>query len=692
MNRREFVKNASLAGAAAALPSAGAAGSISRSMTETEIKSLVSSMTLYEKVKMMTSSRRNAFYRNPITKELATVDTLGCRRLGIPGIRFIDGSRGIRLTGSTCFPVAMARGATWDPALEERVGAAIGYEGRVQGANFFGGVCINVLRHPSWGRSQETFGEDTYHIGEMGSATVRGVQNHMMACTKHFTANSMEKNRHFVDVRMDERTLREVYLPHFKACVEAGTASIMAAYNKFRGEKCCHNEPLLRGILKGEWEYPYFVVSDWGGIKATAAAANAGCDVELNLRIFYGDALWRAVRKGEAPVEYIDDSVTRLIRTLAQYIHLEGSPGYDPARVGGGEHAALARECAKKSMVLLKNEKGALPFRREEVKKLAVIGELAAVENLGQKGSSDFVPAYVVTPLAGIEAAAGSVQVAYHDGRDLAAARALAQKSDAAVVLAGLDHEDEDEGHDRLRLTLRDEHERLIRQIASASPRCVVVLQAGGAVIMEAWKNDVDAILLSWYAGMEGGNALAEILFGDANPGGKLPLTFPKSKDQLVDFDNESMVADYGYFHGFRWFDKQGYEPAFAFGHGLSYTTYRYENLRLEKQSMGEDEKVVVSVDVTNTGERAGDETVQLYVGYEGSAVERSVKDLKAFKKTTLGPGETKTVSMEIAARDLAYYDVESGGWKVEPIEYVVKVGPSSQGDGLLRSALKVRA
>jgi beta-glucosidase len=656
---------------------------------EARVRKLVSQMSLDEKIAMM-AGIPTIFSKVNEDNPFRTNNTPGCSRLGIPGIRFVDGSRGIRFTGATCFPAAMARGATWDPELEQRVGNVIGYEGRAGGANFFGGVCINLLRHPSWGRSQETFGEDPYHLGRMGSSVVTGVQNHMMACTKHFAGNSIDKSRHYVDVRMDERTLREIYLPHFKACVDAGTASIMNAYNSLNGEPCAQNTHLLREILKGEWKFPGFVLSDFGSIKETVASANAGCDVEMDRRIFYDWKLRLAVEAGLAPVKNIDEAVARQLRQQLRFIHLEGGPGYDVKKLGGATHAAIARESAQKAIVLLKNEKQALPLDRDSVKTLAVIGELADRVNLGATSSTAFTPSYVITPLAGIKRAAGKTEILHEDGLNLEAAKKAAARADAAVVIVGLTARDENEGFDRLRLTLSDSHEALIQAVADANPRCIVVVVAGGAVIMERWKNQVPAIVMAWYSGMEGGNALAEVLFGEVNPSGKLPIIFPKAANQLVPFDNQAAVVSYGYYHGYRWFDKKNLEPAFPFGFGLSYASFKYDKLKLSENKIGRDDRLTATVELTNLGNRAGEEIVQLYVGYKGSKVDRPVKDLKAFSRVALKPGETRTVSLELKAESLAFYNVARKDLEVEPIEYVVSVGPSSKKESLLSDSFTI--
>ncbi len=692
MDRRNFLKTVGAGAAVAAAPARMWAGTkpLGQDAIEERVKELLGKMSLSEKIAQMSGNViANTLHFAQGYGKRHTVDTPANQRLGIPGIRFIDGPRGINLEGSTCFPVAMARGASWDPELMRRVGEAMGYEARAQGANYFGGVCINVLRHPSWGRSQETFGEDPHHLGVLGAAEVKGLQEHVMACVKHFTANSIERSRHYVDVEMDERTLREVYLPHYKTCAQAGAASFMSAYNQLNGELCGQNHHLLTDILKKEWGFPGFVVSDFTlGVKATVPAARAGLDIEMPSTMYYGPRLHAAVRAGKVPLAAIDEAVTRILSEKLRFIHLEDA-AYDRKKIAGPDHVALAREAAEKSIVLLKNDNNALPFD-EEVQTIAVLGELADAENIGDHGSSVVRPPYVITALAGIRQRAGKVRVLYEDGKDLAAAQKAAGDADAAIVVVGCDYRDEGEGHDRVSLRLSDQHAELVLAAARVSSRVVVVLEGGGAVTMEGWGEKVPAIVMAWYPGMEGGNAIAGVLFGDVNPSAKLPLAWPKSADQLFEFDNKAKAVRYDRYHGYRWFDQQGLEPAFHFGHGLSYTQYQYANLRLDRKAIGPDGTVTARVDVTNTGGRAGEEIVQLYVRAQGSKVDRPVKELKGFARIKLAAGETKTMSLPVKAADLAYYNPDAGAWQVEATSYEVMAGPSSRHDDLIGASFKV--
>jgi beta-glucosidase len=686
-------------------------GPLSEAQIEEKAKDLLAQMTLREKVKQMSGDwsmmiEGIGMVRVYNPRPIPAGENL---RLGIPGVRFSDGPRGVVMYHSTCFPVSMARGAAWDVDLEERIGDAIGVEARSQGANFFGGVCINLLRHPAWGRAQETYGEDPYHLGEMGAALVRGVQRHIMACAKHYALNSMENARFKVDVQVDERALHEVYLPHFKRCVDEGVASIMSAYNKVNGEWCGHNTHLLRDILKGEWGFQGLVLSDFvWGVRGGKAAALGGLDIEMPFTKHYGKKLVKLVERGEVPGAVVDEAVLRILRQKIRFAQV-GEPGrYGPHTVVCDAHRALAREAAQKGMVLLKNEPAGdggqplLPIDRERVHRIALIGHLAAVPNTGDKGSSQVRPPYVVTPLEGLRAAAGAkVEIIFNDGRSPAAAAETARQADLAIAVVGYTHRDEGEyitgfgptkGGDRKSLTLPAQDEALIGAVVAAQARTVVVMMGGSAIITDAWRGQVLALLMAWYPGMEGGHALADLLFGAINPSGKLSCTFPTSEAQLPFFDRDADRIEYGSYHGYRLLDRQGEEPAFPFGFGLSYTSFAYRNLELEQDAnaVGPDGRVRIGVEITNTGPVAGGEVAQLYVGYADSRLERPVKELKGFARVQLEPGETRRVAFELPVRSLATYDPERRGWAVEPMAYQVYVGPSSADQDLLRATLRV--
>jgi beta-glucosidase len=655
---------------------------------ERRIAALISGMSLDEKIREMAGTThllKQAMMLIRYNKYHFLAG--GNKRLGIPPLRFTDGPRGVVFGNSTCFPVSMARGATWDRRLEERIGGAIGVEARAQGADFFGGVCINLPRHPGWGRAQETFGEDPYLLGEMGAALLRGAQRHVMACAKHYACN------------VDERTLREIYLPHFKRCVDEGVAAIMSAYNKVNGWYCAQNRHLLRDILKGEWGFDGLVMSDFvWGTRSTTDAALGGLDIEMPMRRYFGRRLKKAVTNGKVPEAVVDEAVTRILRTKARFGVTDPGASYTRDRVACADHVALAFESASKCIVLLKNEAGILPLQDDGLRRIAVIGKLADMENIGDYGSSRVRPPYVITPLQGIRTRAGSIAVAYESGEDLTLAAKAAREADVAVVVVGFTGRDEGEsipyvklGGDREDLSLRAKDIALIAAVAGATDKCVVVLEGGSAVLTAGWRDKVPAILMAWYPGMEGGNALAAILFGDENPSGKLPVTFPESNDQLPHFDKKAKSIEYGYYHGYRLFDKEGMEPAFSFGFGLHYAEYAYSDLRLSAQELDANGTLTVEADITNAGEMGGCDVVQLYVSCPASGVDRPVKELKGFTRVHTEPGETKTVTFEVEARDLAYYDTAAGDWKVEEGEYTVFIGSSSRAEDLhLRAAFTI--
>jgi beta-glucosidase len=674
--------------AACALAAAGAAadGAIEAEYPDTafcgdtgdavdaRIDALLGQMTLADKLAQMHGSGFSAGWR-----------TAGVPALGISGFGMLDGPRGVSAGAgnATAFPVGMARGATWDPALEERVGDAIGEEVRAKTSSVLLAPTINILRHPRWGRAQETYGEDTFHLGRMATGFVRGAQRHVIANPKHFAANSIEDTRFAVDVSIDERSLREVYLRHFAEVVQRGrAASVMSAYNQVNGHFCAENAHLLHDVLKGDWGFQGFVESDWIlGTRSTVPSIMAGLDIEMPLGVFYGQPLTDAVTGGQVPVALIDDAVRRILRAQLCFRLDTAPPVADPTRIESPAHVALAREVARESIVLLKNAGGALPVDRAQVGSVVVVGSLAAVANLGDTGSSNVAPTTAVSPLDGITAGAGAVPVTHVAGPVFSPAdQAAIAAAGAAVVVVGLTAADEGESivgaGDRVGLDLPGGQDQLVADVAALNPRTIVVLEGSGPVTMP-WLGDVAAVLMAWYPGQQGGTAIADVLFGDVSPSGHLPLTFPVAEADLPPFDNVSTAVTYGAYHGYRWLDRNGVAALFPFGFGLSYTTFEYADLRIAPTTLSPWGRLHVTVDVTNTGGVAGDEVVQLYVSYPGSAVDHAVRDLAAFARVHLEPGQTRTVPLEVRAADLAYWDVGAAAWTVEPITYDVHVGPS---------------
>jgi beta-glucosidase len=648
---------------------------------EARIDDLLARMTLQEKIEQMHGV-------NGANQMNATPDNA---RLGIPGFHMIDGPRGVSAGAgvATSFPVSSARGATFDPDLEAQVGEAIGAEARAKGYDVLLAPTMNLLRHPRWGRAQETYGEDPAHVGAMAAGFIRGAQRHVTADAKHIALNSIENTRMRVDVTVDERTLREVYLPHFKRAVDAGVGSVMCAYNQVNGIYSCENSHLLHDILNGEWGFDGFVVSDWVfATHDTVASALAGLDIEMPFARFYGQPLLAAVNGGSVPIEVIDGAVRRILRAKFRSGLFDEPPRLDAATVvESAAHTALARAVERKAIVLLKNEGAVLPLARASTHRVAVVGALADTINLGDHGSSDTQSSYAITPLAGIRNHAGRVEVV-NLSHDTLSADDLQQvaAADAAIVVVGLTFADEGEGQqlanwvgDRTTLDLAADQQQLILDVARYNPRTIVVLEGGSAILVEGFADHVAAILMAWYPGMEGGNALAEVLFGDVNPSGKLDVTVPRSAEQLPPFVNDQSQVEYGYYHGYRYVDKNDLDPRYPFGFGLSYTAFEFRHLRLAARTIAPNGHVRATVDVENTGRVAGEEVVQLYVGYEGSQVDRPVRELKAFQRVALAAGQTKTVPLEFPATDLAFFDVAANEFVVEPIDYLVECGASSR-------------
>ncbi|MEJ2279138.1 MAG: glycoside hydrolase family 3 C-terminal domain-containing protein [Candidatus Lokiarchaeota archaeon] len=634
---------------------------------KTKAEELLNKMTLEEKVNQMAGDKptfpeiiKMLFHYNKYPYPAGEN-----QRLGIPPIKFTDGPSGVVVGNSTCFPVPMARGASWNIELEEKIGNAIGIEARAQNANFFGGVCINLLRHPAWGRAQETYGEDPYLLGMMGSALVRGTQNHVMACAKHYACNSMENARFKVNVKVDERTLREVYLPHFKICVEQGVASVMNAYNKVNGQYCGHNPHLLRDILKEDWKFQGFVITDFiWGIRDGLKAIQAGVDIEMPFKSkIKPKKVLKWVNQNLVSEALIDDAVLRILKQKIRFAKSERPELYNMNNVVSDEHRHLALQSAEESIVILKN-KEILPIDKEKIKKVMVIGELADTPNIGDKGSSRVYPPYIITPLQGIKAKLeNDMTIIYDDGSNIEYLKEDIQKADYILIVVGYTHKDEGEyvyskGGDRDILALKKKDEDLIIKLSELNSKCIVILEGGSAIITENWRKKVSGIIMAWYPGMEGGNAIAGILFGDLNPSGKLPITFPKSEEHA----------------------------AFPFGFGLSYTRYSYSNLHLNKEDINVGDILMIQIDVKNIGNRSGKEIVQLYIGYEDPSKERPFKELRDFQKVEINPEETKTVTFKLNSKNLAYYDTQREDWVVEKIKYKVLVGPSSKNEELLSS------
>ena len=680
-----------------------------RAVSDEEIDKMardaVGKMKLEEKVAMMTPVLKSMLKfalemaGNSMKYNHDSYQAGGNERLNIPTMRFFDGPRGLVSGEATCFPVSIARAASFDRELEYRIGDVIGKEVRAAQGNYFGGVCINLLRHPAGGRAQEGYGEDSYLTGQMGVSLMKGVQsNNVMACIKHYAVNNQENTRFDVNVEADERVLREVYLPHFMECVDNGAASVMGSYNKFRGDQVCASSYLLTKVLKEDWNFRGFVISDFiFAVKDTELSARAGLDIEMPTTIFYGNKLLKAVKDGRVPENHIDESAFRIARTVLKYeMAPDPLPDYPESLIGSGEHIALALEAAERSIVLMQNNNKVLPFDRKETKRVLVAGKLAVSQNIGDHGSSRVRPAYIVTPLDGLKKLYGSEVEFIHDsGENTDSLKEKIRKADAVVYVVGYNHDDEGEyatkskyttGGDRKSLRLHESESRMIRETAMLSKNSVVVLIGGSAIIVEEWKDKVNGIIHAFYPGMEGGTAIAKVLFGDVNPGGKLPFTVASDESHYPGFDINATEVTYDRYHGYIKLDHDGNKASFPFGFGLSYTEFSHDSLSVECGPDG----VVASLIVTNTGERKGDQVIQLYIGFDGSKVEMEHKLLKGFERVSLNPGETRKVSISCPFERLRYYDPVSGSWILEKMEYQLYLGPDSDEGDLLKSTFTI--
>jgi beta-glucosidase len=619
-------------------------------------------------------------------------------RVGLPGTHFVDGPRGCVAGAGTAFPVSMARGATWDVDLEEQVGDVIGREIRALGGNFFGGVCINLPRHPAWGRAQETYGDDPHHLGEFGAALTRGTQRWVMACAKHYALNSMENARFIVDVTADEATLHDVYLPHFKRVVDEGVAAIMGAYNSVNGEWCGQNPYLLTTVLRDLWGWDGITVTDFiYGLRDAALSLNAGMDLEEPFRQQRAERLCGQLEAGETSWEMVERAGIRLI--AAQLRSYAGRAEADPPAdvVANTEARALARTVAARAMVLLKNDpfdgRPVLPLDPTSLRSIALVGRLATAANLGDHGSSDVRPPSSASPYDGLRAAFPEAEIRLAASDDGEEARRAAAEADVAIVVVGYtaadegeyigadsemtpelfslfppipqsaaallgeafapEHEDHGTGGDRVSLALRTVDEDLIRAVAEVNPRAVVAIVAAGAVMTESWRAAVPAVVMMWYAGMEGGHALADVLRGAQNPSGRLPFSIPASEAHLPSFDREATAITYDHFHGQRLLDHLGVRAAFPHGYGLSYTTYEVRSAESRRTEVG---RYAVAVGVANTGSRDGTHVVQIY-GRSSSGPYAGELALVGFAPVSVAAGTTATVEVEVSLLPLAVWD-----------------------------------
>lgn len=824
---------------------------------EQRINDLLQKLTLKEKIDII--------HGDPTPG--VEMDTKPITRLGIPKISTSDGPHGVRWGNSTAFPPGVSLAATWNEDLINRMGVALAEETLSKGRNTILGPCVNIHRTPLGGRNFESMSEDPFLAGRIATGYINGVQSrNAMATIKHFAVNNQETDRMTVSAEISERALREIYLPQFETAVrEAKPWSIMCSYNRINGIYACENEHLLTDILKKEWGYQGFVMSDWGAVHSTIPTALNGMDLEMPSGAFTGDELLQAVKDGKVSENVIDEKVRRILRAMISTGLYDHKIDVDSDWLDTPAHRAVALDIARESVTLLKNEKGALPLDRRKIKTLAVIGPNARDARMGGGGSSSVTPFYSVSPLEGVLKQAGPVQVRYMQGCDIqlpidiqpipseyltpfggatgerglladyfkgrnasgkpalsrvekqtafnwnysdpapgisqgdftirmkgkltppmtgqyqfaatgngftrffingklkinywpnegaqtktttvqltagepvdirfeytagggvattllgwappgfdniAAAAKLAASSDAAVIFAGIDNRFEGEGRDRNNLDLPGLQDKLIQAVAAANPNTTVVLINGTPLIMEKWRNKVPAIIEAWYSGEEGGRAIAEILFGDTNPSGKLPVTLPtsyQSNPSANNYPGEKGKVNYAedIFVGYRHYDKDNIAPAYPFGHGLSYTQFTYSGIKItpqtasaaalagnaydaEKASLGDgavvdgrfatkDNLIRVTLTLKNTGSRPGKEVVQLYVGAKNPAVPRPVRELKGIRKISLDPGQSKQVAFTLDKRSFAYYSESKKAWTADPGQYEIQIGSSSR-------------
>ncbi len=658
-------------------------------LTETEIaariEAILAAATLAEKVGMMSGK---GFFKalkadGGVWGARPYRAGGGIERLGVPAFYFTDGPRGVARGQSTCFPCTMARGASFDVDLERRIGEAMAIEIRAQGCNLSGAVCINLLRHPGWGRAQETYGEDPHHLGAMGAALGSGLQAHNVCATvKHFALNSMENSRFQVDVTIDERALHEIYLPHFKAVVDAGVMSVMSAYNKVNGEYCGQNRALLTDILRGEWGFAGFVHSDWVmGVYQVYGAA-AGLDIENPEPRVFGDRLIATVEAGQVEPQVIDTACRRILSVLYRFAGAEDPlPAYPETLAASPAHVALAEEAAEKSAVLLAND-GVLPLS-PDIARLAVLGRLARLENSGDNGSSKVRPPTYVTPLAGLTALLGEDRIAIGDEGDLVAAATAAASADAVIVVAGTTAREEGEfisgdltlgqdgeagtrsaiGGDRRDLGVPAAQLALIDTAIASGKPVIVVIIAGSAVLVEPFQSRVAAILQTFYNGMAGGTALARLVFGAVSPSGRLPFSVARDPGDYPAFDPAATAVTYDYWHGYARLARDGVSARYPFGHGLSYA--RFATRALTGRRAGD--RLEFSLAVTNQGAIAADHVVLLWAEPPGTVEPSWPRRLVGFTRLSLAPGETRIARLTVAMDALRWRDPASHAWRLEP-------------------------
>ena len=689
---------------------------------EKRIEKLIKKMTLEEKVGLLHGNSK--FY------------VAGVERLGIPEWSLSDGPHGVRAEinrhdwayagwtndSASYFPTGTAFAAAWNPELAYRRGEVLGEEARWRKKDVLLGPGVNIIRSPLCGRNFEYMSEDPYMNSVLAVAYIKGLQSRDVACSvKHFAVNNQETTRTTVDVECSERALREIYLPAFKAAVqEGGALTVMAAYNKFRGEFCAENNYLVRKILRNEWGFDGVYVTDWGAAHSTVPSMEAGLDLEMGTLIdkyedwYYANPLIEAVKSGKIPMSLVDEKVGDVLRVMIKTNVLDPKKRFGPGSMNTKEHQQATYDAAAEAIVLLKNQNNLLPLDFSSIKSLAVIGDNATRKHSNGGLSSEIKAVYEVTPLEVLRAKWGDkVDIRFAQGYEklstfvegsnngqssgtfssktqesdalLKEAVEVARTSDVALLVCGLNHDYDTESFDRLNMDIPYGQVELIQEVVKANPRTIVVMIAGSPLNMAAVDICSPAIVWAWFNGMEGGNALVDVLSGKVNPSGKMPFTTPVSLDQspahaLGNFPGRDLKVNYeeDILVGYRWFDTKGLPVVYPFGYGLSYTTFDYSNLNTDKETYDQADTIQATFTLTNTGDREGAEVAQLYVSDPVCSVMRPVKELKGFKKVFLKPGESRRITLDIPVSSLAFYSEAQSQFVVEPGEFILQLGASA--------------
>jgi beta-glucosidase len=683
------------------------------SIVEKKIDSLLTLMTLEEKIAMIHAN--------------SSFTTAGIKRLGIPELVLSDGPHGVRPEhgrdweldndindSATYLPTGIALAATWNPDLGYEFGKVLGSEAKYRGKDLILGPGVNIMRSPLNGRNFEYLSEDPYLSSVMGVGYIKGVQEQgVAACVKHYVANNQEQFRNIVNVKMSERALQEIYLPAFKAAITEGKAlSIMGAYNRFRDEYCSHNDYLVNQVLKKEWGFTGVLMSDWNAVHNTKEALLKGTDLEMGTdlgmlpnpdynKFYLADSALAMVKSGEVYEKYVDDKVRRVLRLMFAVGKFDNQ--VSKGAFNTKEHQQVAKKVAEESIVLLKNDE-ILPLNMEKVKTIAVIGDNAVRKHSMGGGSSQVRAKYEVTFLEALKKAVGDkATINFAQGysvdtlnalipTNLKEAESIAKAADIVIVVGGWVHAWDESGvweqnvydaeaTDKPNMTMPFAQDELINKMLAVNPNTIVVLYGGGPIDMTKWADKVKGILQAWYPGMEGGTAIANVLCGTVNPSGKLPVTFPKKLEDspahaLGEFPGQNNEVNYkeDIFVGYRYFDTYNVDPQYSFGHGLSYTSFEYKDLKPTVDRR----KATISFILTNSGQRSGAEVAQVYVHDVEASEKRPEKELKGFKKVFLAPGESKTVEIALDEAAFSFYSEEKQAWVLEPGQFKISIGSSS--------------